>query len=389
MVKKVVFSVLIWQAIIFLFAVIATHLLPLKETFIPRGIEYGKELPYWIRIWGNFDGIHYMNVAVRGYQLFTQPFFPLFPILMWLPHKYAHIPTLISGITASHIAFFLTLPILFLLLKKDEVVHKFLFFIILLSYPTSFFYGAVYNDALFFLFACSTILFSRNKKWFFASVMAALATLTRLNGLALAVYIGCEYVLSDLSVTDSWKMKLWLKQIQKKLQPLAIIRSGIFSILLIPLAFIGYLAYTQSLFGSWQVLFQSMSVWNQSHITFPPIVFWYYAKILVFSPIRQLNYWVAFLELAAVLFYCFIAFFSFRKIRFSYWFFFVVSILIPWLTGTFQGMPRYGLHLYPFFLAVSLLVSKEKNWQKFLYFVSMMLIALFVITLFTRGYFVT
>ncbi len=64
-----------------------------------------------------------------------------------------------------------------------------------------------------------------------------------------------------------------------------------------------------------------------------------------------------------------------------------MSILIPSLTGTFAGMPRYGLHLYPFFLSVAMLLEKRPLMVKATY-VAISLALLFIgICYFTRGYF--
>jgi hypothetical protein len=101
----------------------------------------------------------------------------------------------------------------------------------------------------------------------------------------------------------------------------------------------------------------------------------------------MLNYWVAVVELLAILFSLFMLFWSWRKIRLSYWFFFAISLLIPALTGTFQGMPRYALHLYPFFLALTFFWQKSYWPTKLTYVLFSIIIFLFGICLFTRGYF--
>jgi hypothetical membrane protein len=73
----------------------------------------------------------------------------------------------------------------------------------------------------------------------------------------------------------------------------------------------------------------------------------------------MLNYWVAVVEFLAVIFSVFLLLWSWRKIRSLYWVFFAVSLLIPALTGTFQGMPRYALHLYPFFLELDPILASK------------------------------
>ena len=162
----------------------------------------------------------------------------------------------------------------------------------------------------------------------------------------------------------------------------------IFFILLIPFTFLDYLAYIQYKFGSWQLLFQNLAIWNQEKIVFPIQVFFRYAKIFLFHTPTAVTYWVAVIEFLFVAFYIFILIYSFKKIRLSYWIFMAISLLIPTLTGSFAGMPRYGLHLYPIFLTLAMVLDKKSTLVKLIFLT--VSIALFFITLalFTRGYFI-
>ena len=119
--------------------------------------------------------------------------------------------------------------------------------------------------------------------------------------------------------------------------------------------------------------------------TFPARVFWRYGKILAFYRPFDGLYLIAAIELFFIIFYLCILVYSINKIRFSYWLFFAMSILIPSLTGTFAGMPRYGLHLYHFFLSVAMLLEKRPLMVKATY-VAISLALLFIgICYFTRG----
>ncbi len=380
---------IIWKSTILLLARLAAQLLPFIDTFTPFNSEYARKFPYLIGIWGNFDGLHYLGVAKHGYRPLTQAFFPFYPFLIWAVHYITSYPYIYAALFISHFFFLCTIPILYILTKKDNHPSWCFFLITLLLYPTSFFYGAVYNDALFFFLATLSIYFARKSNWFWASIFGAIASVTRLNGLALGVYIGTEYLVSESTVLESWDIRFLIKAAKKKLTPKTIWKSKILFASLVPLAFCGYLFYLQLTFGSWHVLFKSMEIWKQSSVTFPPVVVWRYLKILFLNPPNQPNYWVAFLEFFTVLFYCHVILLSIKRIKLSYWVFMVVSILIPWTTGTFQGMPRYALHLYPFFLAWSILLHEQRKIVQYFYFLISFLILLFVLTLFTRGYFVT
>ncbi len=386
---KTVIALLLWKATSLLLALLATRFLPFNTQFTPFISEYARRYPYLVGIWGNFDGMHYLSIARHGYEDLKQGFFPLFPVCIWLIHTVTTLTYIYSALFISHFFFLLTLPFLYILTKKDNQPNWFFFLFVLFLFPTSFFYGAIYNDSLFFFLATSSIFFARKEKWFWASVLAGLATLTRLNGLALAFYLATEYLVSQTSIEESWNFKKVWSNFLKKIQPKELFQSGALWISLVPLSFLSYLAYLQIEFGSWMSLFDSMKIWKQSNPTLPPIVVWRYIKILTINSPNDLNFWVAALELFAVIFYCHIIVTSYKKIRLSYWVFIVVSILIPWCTGTFQGMPRYALHLYPMFLASSLLLATQKKWVQYVYFILAALVMIFVITLFTRGFFVT
>lgn len=377
-----------WKISMLELAALATRWLPFIPTFTPFNSEYGRTVNYFLGIWGNFDGMHYLSVAKHGYEPLKQAFFPLYPILIAVTHAITPFSYLVSALTVSNVFLLLSLPVLYAVLKKDGQNNWFFVLSLLFLFPTSFFYGAVYNDSLFFFLATTSIFFARKKNWFAAGVAAGLATLARFNGLAIGVFLAAEYLLSDTSVIQSWSISSMIKATMKKLQLKEIWRSGALWIASVPVAFVGYLAYVQYKFGNFMALFQSMEIWKQSKFTFPPIVLWRYLKIIFSVSPNNLNYWVAAIELLAVFFYCHVLLMSIKKIRLSYWLFIFFSILIPWTTGSFQGMPRYALHIYPFFLALAILLKEQKLWIKTLYFVISIALMVVILTFFTRGHFI-
>lgn len=391
MIRKVFFSFLLFKLITLVFAYLATFFIPLTLKFT-AATDFGLRLPYFVWIWGNFDGTHYMEIARNGYHPNENAFFPLFPFLikaLFLAFgTITYIPYLITAQFISNLSLLASLFIIgkiIMIDTKDKLLN--LLYLIIILFPTSFFYTAVYNDSLFLLFASLTIYFARKKNWIVSGIAAGLATLTRANGLALIFVILFEYltatVKNDLKTYDFKKILLTFSNITIQ----KLIRSKIYAIVLVPLSFVGYLAYTHLAHGNWVYVFSSLQTWNQNKLTFPLQVFWRYLKILV-SPTLQLTYFIALLEILFVLLYILLLVYSYRKIRLSYWAFFAASILIPSLTGTFQGMPRYGLHLYPFFLVLTLFLSQRGTVVKTIYFILSILLMLFTISLFTRGYFV-
>lgn len=341
---------------------------------------------------GNFDGTYYLGIAQRGYFNGEQAFFPLYPILIRLMQDWTNIPFVFSAHIVSFLGQFFALIVLVLLLRQDGYKSFTRTAIVLiLLYPTSFYYGAIYNDSTFFFFANLCILLSRKGKFFVASVIGGLATLTRLDGLALFFIISLEYFTQAntlKSISAQWYLKELIAGLSRALSPKRIYLSRVYAVLLVPLSFVGYLYYINTKFGSWTTVFTSMKAWGQDKVTFPLQVFWRYINIVFFHPEIKMSYFVAVNEFAAVMLYIFLLFYSYKKIRLSYWVFFAVSILIPSLTGTFQGMPRYGLHLYPFFLSLALWVSTFPRWFKITCICLSIIYLAVLLSFFTRGYFI-
>lgn len=388
MMRKLLLFFLSWKLLVFAGSFLATLLAPLQVKFV-AGYDFGLRLPYFLWIWANFDGMHYLEIARNWYHHLEYPFFPLLPLIIRSVFQFfdifkIYVPYLTIGVIFTNLAFLASLFVVSRIINLDkQKTLTPLLFLILLTYPTSFFYGAVYNDSLFFLLSSLTLLFSRKRNFLVASIFGGLATLTRLNGLALVFLIVFEYI------GTHWDIKKIISETKSKLHPQEILKSRIYFIILIPLAFIGYLYYIQYLSGNWQDLFTAMKVWNQSDPTFPLQVVYRYLKIFLTVSPAALVFWVAAFEALSVLFYVAMLIFSFKKIRVSYWVFFAVSILIPSLTGTFAGMPRYGLHIYPFFLSIAIFLQDKPSKFKLAYFAISLAFFLFAITLFTRGYFVS
>ncbi len=390
MVKKIVSFVIVWKLMIYFLVWITMPFIPLVPTFTPALRFKGFFSPF-VWMWANFDGQHYLEIAERGYQSYEQAFFPLYPLLIALIHRLSHMPLLISGLLISHVALLSALVMIFYILRLDHYQNLFnQVMIVMLIFPTSFFYSSVYNDSLFLFLSLGCIFFVRKKKWIFSSICASLATLARLNGLALMAIIIIEYFITDInkSLIHQWNIKKLFHSVKTQLNLHRINKSSIYSVLLIPLVFIGYLLYVQFDGGSFLLLFKTMEIWSQGHLTFPPQVFWRYGKILILHSPSHLTYWIAFIELFFVLVYLFLLFFSFKKIRLSYWFFFALSILIPWLTGSFAGMPRYGLHIYPLFLSAVLFLERRTFITKIASMFISFILYIILLMLFTKGYFV-
>lgn len=382
--KAIVTWFLVWRLLLIFVVIVAALFVPTTGKFFPE-LLWQRGLPPWVWAWANFDGVHYVSIAKSGYFFNQQPFFPLYPFAIQLVNElvgFHRFPNgyIISAQVVSSAAFIISLFLVVKLLKeeKSEGLTRWVLGTIFL-FPTAFFYTAAYNDALFLLFSCLTILWCRQRQFLLAGVAGALATLTRLNGLALIFLVLAEYV------GLGWTWRDWGAKLRRIVSWEALHASGV---LFIPAAFLSYLFYIQKQFDTWRWIFTSMSVWQQDKLTFPVQVFWRYLKILFLDRSLSFTYWIAVMEFGFVLFYLFLLLYGIKKIRFSFWIFCAVSLLMPMLTGTFQGMPRYILHLSPMFFILGILLSRLPRSISYSMLILFGIGQIILLSLFSRGWFI-
>ena len=138
----------------------------------------------------NWDGGHFLGIAEKGYsEKFQFAFFPLYPFLIGILNSLLN-NFLLSASLISIISFFLGLHFLYRLIYKifnKKIAEKAV--CALLFFPTSFYFLTAYSEGLFFLLVVLTFYFLEDRKIFWASIFAALASATRLPGLALCLAI--------------------------------------------------------------------------------------------------------------------------------------------------------------------------------------------------------
>lgn len=182
------FFVLLWMASNFIISFLGQFFVPYLGFFPYKDLFELSKLPNFILSLANFDGLHYVIIASQGYQQFQQAFFPLFPLLIkgltFLTRDY-----FLSGLIISNISFLIGTFIFTKYLKAIKVTDKNILWTIvfLLAFPTSFYFGALYTEGLFFLLLISSLYFFQKKQFIFAAVFALLTSLTRFIGIFLFV----------------------------------------------------------------------------------------------------------------------------------------------------------------------------------------------------------
>ncbi len=385
--------IVLWKVVDVIVSLVAPYFIPYLGFFSygPTMLQYG--MPDFIRALTNFDGIFYIRIAIHGYQLTEQAYFPLYPILLYNVNSILHNPIL-AGLSISLISFvigiFVFKKYLESVLDKQNVIWALLF---LLAYPTSYYFGVLYNEGLFFLLVVG-LLYSLKKKYFWLGMLLAYcASLTKVVGVFLVFPIACtflEEVLKGRSTDIKTVFTRALRQWRIVLVGVASL-SGLASYCFYLWKTLGdpiYFIHAQESFGAHR----------SSHLITPFQVVFRYFKIFLTAD-RNFQYGVAVIEL---LFYLFamslicVNFFTLwkqfrqkKKINFDrlgLGIFSLSCILVPSFTGTLTAVPRYTLMSLITFLVLAEI--KNRTLKRALLCVFVLLHICFF-ALFIQGYYLT
>jgi hypothetical protein len=93
-------------------------------------------------------------------------------------------------------------------------------------FPFSFFFTAVYADALYFCLCAWSLTFAYEKRWYPACAVAAMAAMTRIPGLALFPALGFEYLRQNPPSPRGFGGTGWSPSIKKAAVLIAILAIG-------------------------------------------------------------------------------------------------------------------------------------------------------------------
>jgi len=388
-IKEIFKLVLGWRVLLVLVVLPAMFLLPPRTRF--TNLTEKPSFGNIFSMWSNFDGLHYLDLAQfgYGYQHKTDMDYAFFPIYPWMVGTFNFFGSyLATGLIYSHLFLILALYFLFRLVLLDfskKIARNTI--ILTLIFPTAFYFGTVYTESLFLLLVVLTFYLIRRQQFFLACLLASLASATRITGIFLWPSIIYEFwlvyhsqILSSLRMrADGTRRGRSIKFIPKiillTLPPL-----GLFSFMRFQYLRTGdplFFFHIQSVFGGRTV--DKLILLHQ--------VFFRYFKMLIFTDWDPL-YFTVVLELLSAVIILSILIFFFKKIRFSYWLFVLFSFLLPTFSGTFMSMPRFILVLFPIFIVLAYWLEKQHPFVKLVLYTICILMSIFSVIFFTRGYFV-
>lgn len=376
MYKRITLLFLGWRLILFFISVLAVNILPLAyiDRFLGGGpINYPK-IPL-LFAWANFDGEHYLSIAIFGYKGLEQAFFPVYPMLMkllampFISNLYSSLVISTStGLIVSNLSLLGSLYLMYKLLRLDydkSVVFESLVW--LLIFPTAFYFGAVYSESTYLFISLLCFYMARQKRWFWAGFFGMIASATRIFGIILLLALILETYQSKAKIRESF----WM--------------------LMIPLGLLGYMSYQYLSVGDPLAFYHLQKIVGEQHqsgLTLLPQVYFRYIKILLtvnpYDPIYQTMILEAF---TGVLFFVLPIIGYFKKVRWSYLSYSMLGFLTPTIQGSLSSVPRYVLVFFPAFLILAL-YFKNKKILKYIVMLVSFVWMLIETALFLRGYWV-
>lgn len=377
MIRKIIKSVLLWRLLVLAIAALAVYVLPTKDCCWDFGANLSPS--YLTNIWANFAGKDFLDLARFGYGYPLKPstyvFFPLFPAAIKI--LTTAIPDyLASGLVLVHVSLILALYYFYRLVRldyKDNVAQNTL--MLLLLFPTAFFFGTIYTESFFLLIIILAFYLVRQGKFFPACFLALFASATRFAGIFL------------------WPALIWeMWQGHSKRVKKDGLDTSLVWLTLPPLGLLAYMKHLIIKTGDAFMFLKTSPDFGPNLVVNKLIllhqVFFRYAKMIFGSDWTGPLFFIVVIELTVGILFLILTIFAFRKLRRSYAIYAFLSYLIPTFTGTFTNLPRYALTIFPAFILLSLWYGQQTQLIRRVYLALNLIAAIILIMLFTRGYFI-
>lgn len=296
-------------------------------------------------VWERWDACWYMKIATYGYEPGERSvaFFPLFPAAVWLVGALTALPYPPAGMVVSAIAYVVAVTGLLRLIADSHGLAIGRRTVLYLSvFPAAFFLFAPFTEALFLAGAVWGIVFARNRRWLLAALCAAIAGLTRAQGLLLAIPLAWEAFLAIRERGARWPQAV--AAVAAALAPVAV--------------FIGYGLVARSLTG--ETPYDAQSLWGGTEFH-PP---WALVAASV-GWIVEHGDWLQALNLAVLLGAAVLLAIGARRMPVAYSLYAWPPLLL--VATRIQPTPltsttRYVLVLFPVFVVAALLT--EHPWLR-------------------------
>jgi len=144
------------------------------------------ELGYATDVWARWDSVFFLRIAEHGYDHASAAFAPLYPALVWLVGHVFFGHYVLAGIVVSLAAALGSFVLLYRFAEDrigDAGAYRSVLY--LAVFPMALFLQAVYSESLFLLLTLAAFALAERRRFAAAGAVAGLAILTRIIGVAL------------------------------------------------------------------------------------------------------------------------------------------------------------------------------------------------------------
>lgn len=300
----------------------------------------------------------YTNYGDQSTYLAYFPFYPaMVNIFSYISGTYMAASLIVSGLASVIAGFFLQKLVMMDSDKSESKRALWLFYF----FPTAYFLAAPYSEALFICLVLASLFCARNKKWFLASILAALVGATRLQGLVIIPTLMIEFWMQRKET--SYKKLLYL--------------------LITPLGFAAYLFINWYMTGN---AFEFLKIQREHFYhtnILPTQQIWETIKHITNDVPSEMKVLLHEAKMISIIFSVAILAYSFKWMRVSYQFFAWSQLIILLTDSWLMSLPRYLLAIFPFYIILAKLTEKPERYQFVLTFSIMLMMGMY--SLFAAG----
>jgi Gpi18-like mannosyltransferase len=304
-----------------------------------------------------WDSDWFTGIATSGYTIKATAFYPLYPLLIRAVSEVLRISVEAAAVLISTVCFVLGiyffLKLVLLDVDRPRAVRTML---LLVLFPTAFYFSAAYTESLFLLLTVLTLYALRRSRWGRAGVYGGLAAVARNTGIALGLPFLIEY------------FQEWWRRPRPRPRPWSALW-----VLLVGGGTGAYLVYLWATFGSPFVFVHAESQYGRGRLVpwltlyrgFKHNLGWFDGLRLSLHQDWSSIYYTTQLFFPIVAIVVLVAMFPlFRRMRWSYWVILLYSIVAPLTVPAnvkvidyFVGFSRYMLIVVPLFIGLERLLK--------------------------------
>jgi hypothetical protein len=298
------------------------------------------ELGWGVDVWARWDSGWYLRIAEHGYasQSGAPAFYPLYPGLVGLLGRVLAGHYLLAGVLVSLAACLASFVLLYRLAEprlgaagaRRAVLY-------LAVFPTTIFLQAVYAESLFLALALAAFLLAERGRFLAAAAVVGLACLTRPVGVALLPAIGLL----------AWRGR------------------SLRSLLVVPAIFAVYPLGLWWQVGDPWAFAGSQDLWHRHASPAGPFGGIVDGITSVFTADRPHDTAVNLEALLALVLFLALTVVVWRRLGAAYGLYAAASLAVPLSVPSSRfpllSLPRFGIAIFPFFLALALLGEQERR----------------------------